>query len=189
MCEVLAFKTGMGSGGTLGSIVGVYEAIEEIKPDCIIQVGIAFGLQKGKQNLCDILVSRQICCYELQKITGTKRISRGDKITASPLLIDRFEASSVSWTKCKVHFGLILSGEKLVNSASFRKQLKEMEEEAIGGEMEGAGMVASASKMIKEWILVKGVSDWGVSKGDKYQEKAAENAMEFVFYTLNSTIY
>ena len=54
--------------------------------------------------------------------------------------------------------------------------------EAIGGEMEGAGVYAAAGKT--DWILVKAICDWadGTKHVDKEarQKAAATNAAELV---------
>ncbi len=84
-----------------------------------------------------------------------------------------------------MHFGTILSGEKLVDNPEFRAELLEMRPEAIGGEMEGAGLCAAAANHKVEWILVKAICDWGDgTKDKKYQKMAAEHAVSFVEHVL-----
>src|SRR5947209_16904473 len=56
-----------GAGGPAGAILVVYEAIKALSPSAIIMVGVAFGLVPKEQSLGDILVSRQLIGYELQK--------------------------------------------------------------------------------------------------------------------------
>jgi nucleoside phosphorylase len=182
--DVYIFRTEMGSVGSTGSILSINDAISTINPDYVIMAGIAFGLKKSKQNLGDILVSRQLWSSEQAKITDVGRISRGDKITASGLLLDRFSTSSLDWKKTKVDFGLIVSGEKLVNSKQLIKELLESEPEAIGGEMEGTGLMSVCQSVQKEWILIKSICDWGYKKSSQYQETAASNVMEFVIDTI-----
>jgi nucleoside phosphorylase len=183
--EVYAFKSDMGSSGSGGATLAIAEAERFIQPDYVIAAGIAFGLQKDKQNIGDILVSRQLKNYEPAKIKEEVKISRGDKITASTLLIDRFTYSQIEWDKCAVHSGLVLSGEKLVNSKEFVEQLLMVEPEAIGGEMEGAGLMAVCQNVKAHWILVKAICDWGYEKESDYQDKAAQNTMEYVYLTIS----
>jgi hypothetical protein len=84
---------------------------------------------------------------------------------------------------------LVLSGEKLIDHPEFRKRLLERAPEAIGGEMEGAGLYAAAHQHHVDWILVKAISDWADGKKaqhkDENQALAARNAAEFVFYVLS----
>ncbi len=46
--------------------------------------------------------------------------------------------------------------------------------------MEGAGVYAAAVRDRTEWIVVKGICDWGREKTYDFQELAAGNAAEFV---------
>jgi nucleoside phosphorylase len=61
--------------------------------------------------------------------------------------------------------------------------------DVIGGEMEGYGLhVAAEMRGIKEWIVVKGICDWGCEKEDGWQRLAAATAVDFVFYVLNGPL-
>jgi nucleoside phosphorylase len=186
--DVYVFKSEMGSVGSGGSIIAISEAISIIDPDFLIMVGIAFGLKQGKQSVGDILVSRQLWSYEPAKLIDGHEIPRGDKVTASTLLLDRFQISSLDWDKSNVEFGLIVSGEKLVNSKEHVDKLLRSEPEAIGGEMEGTGLLSVCEHEKKHWILVKAICDWGYEKTGDYQELAACNAMEYVLQTISNYI-
>ncbi|MDQ2902309.1 MAG: hypothetical protein M3Y81_01990 [Chloroflexota bacterium] len=180
----------MGAGGPGGASLVVYEGIKALSPSAVIMVGIAFGLIPQEQQLGDILVSRQLAGYELQKIEqgpdGTEIIRpRGDRVQASPRLLSRLRASIFDWEGAKVHFGLMLSGDKLVNHKNFRKKLLGIEPEAIGGEMEGTGVYAAAYRNKVDWILVKAVADWADGyKDDANQQQAAEHAARFLLHVL-----
>ena len=151
----------------------------------------------------DILVAQQIMAYEPGKMQGQDKprlrltadvgmnlkpgkvkdqfIPRGDRVTASTWLLDKCRSGDLDWHGAKVHFGLVLSGEKLVNDATFRDGLLDLEPEAIGGEMEGAGLYTAASAARVDWILVKGICDWADgNKDDTAQPLAAGNAVRFV---------
>src|SRR5437867_11808255 len=115
----------------------------------VIMVGVAFGVDSVKQAIGDVLISKRIVSYEPQRI-GTQdgkvnAIPRGSAGDASTKLLNHFRAYDLQQdaTNIKVRFGLIVSGEKLVDSLEFRAQLLEFEPEAIGGEMEGAGLYAA----------------------------------------------
>jgi len=163
----------------------IRNAIDDVKPTAVIMVGIAFGTDSRKQKLGDILVSKQIQTYELQKVTKTKIVPRGESVTASIDLLDKFRSGDLDWDGPTVHFGQILSGEKLITSQEFRNELLNLEPEAIGGEMEGAGLIFAAIDAGVDWILVKGISDWATEgKSDEFQPGAAENAARFVLHVL-----
>jgi nucleoside phosphorylase/mannose-1-phosphate guanylyltransferase len=175
----------MGSSGPGASLMTIHEAIKALHPTAVIMSGIAFGVNPKKQELGDILVSRKLVTYEQQKIKEGTVIPRGERVSASPSLLEKFESASLDWQKPNVHFGSILSGEKLIADQDFRNKLLELEPEAIGGEMEGAGLYAAASRAKVDWILVKAICDWADgNKADDHHEIAARNAAEFVLHVL-----
>lgn len=184
----------MGPGGQGGAMFTILEGITNLHPSAVVMVGIAFGMNEKGQAIGDILVSRQILDYDLQRI-GTdddgKRIilPRGDRPSASPRMLSRFRAAANYWqVPPKVRFGLVLSGAKLVDNQDFRDQLLTFELEAIGGEMEGGGLYAAAQRKKVDWILVKAICDW--ADGNKKQvegqrqKEAAENAARFTKYVI-----
>ena len=183
----------MGSGGPSGSLLTVQESIDAIKPRALIMVGIAFGVDQDKQQLGEILIAQQLLGYELQRVgsdgSDSPPISlRGDRPSASPRLLSRFRAAIYSWKGAKPNFGLVLSGEKLVDNLAFRNRLIQAAPEAIGGEMEGSGLYAVAQRGKIDWILVKAICDWadgqkGVEKQAR-QQLAAANAAAFVLHTI-----
>ena len=137
-------------------------------------VGIAFGTKPDKQKLCEVLISKQMMAYDLKRVTegpdGIVTITpRDDRASSSPRLYERFWAGSRDWRVTKTHFGLLLSGDTLVDSKSFKEELLKLEPEAIGGEMEGAGLYVSAIKGHIDWIIVKAIVDWGESKDKSHQ--------------------
>lgn len=182
-------RSGMGSSSPSGSILTIAEAIRERSPQAVIMVGIAFGMDPGKQPIGQILISQQIHNYEPQKVGQDTVIPRGDKSQATPRLLDRFRDGEIVWNRSPIKFGLILSGESLVNNIDYRKQLQAQEPEAIGGEMEGAGLYAAATLAKTDWILVKAVCDYADGHKDQNkeenQEVAAKNAAEFALFVIN----
>lgn len=188
--HVLMVASEMGSGGIGASQTTVREGIQKYRPSAVISVGIAYGLRPDKHKMGDILVSTQLQQCDLQKISslnGQLKITpRGDKAHASPRLIDRFKNADLSWDGAPVHFGLVLSGDKLVASAKFRDELKNIfSDEAIGGEMEGSGLYVSAHELNTAWIVAKAICDWGdENKDDSNQTTAAVNAVNFVIHVI-----
>ncbi|GHO96594.1 hypothetical protein KSF_066420 [Reticulibacter mediterranei] len=191
---VVMVQSEMGSGGPGGSLLTIEKAIQALSPSAIIMVGIAFGCDPKKQGIGDILVSRQLVGYELQRVgsndSGEEEIRpRGDRPSASTLLLDRFVSGLKDWLEPPtVHIGLILSGQKLIDHVGYRERLRKLEPEAIGGEMEGAGLYAAAERNKIDWILVKAICDWADgNKGqnkNQYQQQAAQNAARFTIHVL-----
>jgi formylglycine-generating enzyme required for sulfatase activity/nucleoside phosphorylase len=186
--RVFLALTEMGSGGLGASQQTVQKGIEALRPGAVLLVGIAFGVDEKKQRIGDILVSQQLQLYDLQRIGKDPIVLRGDKPHASPRLINYFRQADLDWNDAKVEFGLILSGEKLVDHLDYREQLKQFGPEALGGEMEGAGLYVACQDAQVDWIVVKAICDWadGYKKRNKTarQRLAAGNAAAFVAHAL-----
>lgn len=178
----------MGTGRIGASQQRTREAIEHWQPSAVIAVGIAFGLNENKQAIGDVLVSTQIQDYDLGRLNEDGTLTpRGDKPSSSHCLLNRFRQTDTNKSRLtqdwpKVRFGLILSGQKLLDNMSYRESLKALFHEAIGGEMEGVGVYGSASVAKVDWIVVKAICDWGHNKNqadkDAWQKLAAKNAAQ-----------
>ena len=182
----------MGSGGSGAMQQTVEKAINALSPGAVIAVGIAFGVNEKKQAIGDILVSKLLRLYELQRVNKTGTITlRGALPDSSSRLLNHFRVfHQTRWTGATVRFGLVLTGEKLVDDIDYRDQLVALEEEAVGGEMEGAGLYVSSYDNKVDWIVVKAICDWGdgnkeVDKTPR-QQLAAKNAAEFVVQSLKN---
>lgn len=182
----------MGSGGVGGSQESVRNALDDIAPQALIMVGIAFGIDASKQAIGEVLIANQVLLYELQRVGAEKNISRGDKSHASQKLIQFLRHAALTWdeSRARLDFGLLLSGEKLVDHLDFRSQLQAFAPEACGGEMEGAGLYAACHNRRTDWIIVKAICDF--ADGNKGQNKkanqelAAANAAAFVVSALQT---
>ncbi|TVR58135.1 MAG: NACHT domain-containing protein [Candidatus Competibacteraceae bacterium] len=186
--RVFLALTEMGSGGLGASQQAVQKGIEALRPGAVLLVGIAFGVDEKKQRIGDILISQQLQLYDLQRVGADRIVLRGDKPHASARLIDYFRQADLDWDEPKVEFGLVLSGEKLVDNRDYREQLQRLAPEALGGEMEGAGLYVACQEAKVDWIVVKAICDW--ADGSKAQDKdarqrlAARNAVAFVAHAL-----
>ena len=185
-------ETKMGSQDRSGSALTVTDAINIMSPKAIIVVGIAFGIDRAKQRLGDVLIAESIMPYELQKVSPETVVQRGTPIQCGVTLADRFRTRIAGWKVRRhggspnVHHGMVLSGEKLVNSRGFRDGLVQAFPLAVGGEMEGIGIYAAASRVGTEVILVKGICDWADGeKNDVAQPFASHAAASLVEYVLS----
>jgi nucleoside phosphorylase/tetratricopeptide (TPR) repeat protein len=184
---VFIVQSQMGSGGVGGATLTFSSAIERLKPEHAIMGGIAYGADKRKQSIGDVLLSRQIWGYESRKIMKTREIKRGDKLSASPQLVQLFETFQTTNLGAIGHHcfsGLIVSGEKLVDNEEFMEKLRNEEPEMIGGDMEVAGFAAACYRKSVPWIMVKGICDWGYDKQtaskDDDQVRAATNSFRII---------
>jgi nucleoside phosphorylase len=188
------------SQGALEAFSTVKDGIEALTPRAVIMVGIAFGYDKGQQQIGDIMVATQIRDYDLKRVGSTATQEqivhpRGPRVPTSQPLLDRFINSPhtiyASWPDAPaIHSGLLLSGSSLVDHKEYRDQLRQAAPDAIGGEMEGAGLLKAAmeAEYKVDWILIKAISDWadGTKNADdiEKQRKAAGNAARFTFHVI-----
>ncbi|HEY1351447.1 MAG TPA: hypothetical protein VGF67_17640 [Ktedonobacteraceae bacterium] len=176
-----------------GSLLTIMQAIEVLSPGALLLVGLAFGTGREQQVLGDILVSQQIMLYDNQKIERDasgqiRRIARGDRVTASPWLLGRCREAAQGWGETGVRFGLLLSGEQVIDHRQCRDQLVALEPEAIGGETEGGGLYLAAQNRHLDWIIIKAICDWADGQKSFLKEQsqglAARNTAKFVHHLI-----
>lgn len=148
----------------------VQQAIDELGFGIVVVVGTAFGVDKREQQLGDVLVSDSVQCYELGDLTPNGSfVARGANDRVHHNLLQMFKdrqhhgkpsAFAGNWPD--IRFGLMLSGDKLVEDRNYREQLKRQWPTAVGGELAAAGVLEAvqAARSSPQWIVVKGISDW-----------------------------
>ncbi len=181
----------MGSVGQGSATLATERALNTWNPRAIIMVGIAFGKDPSKQKIADVLVASAIIPYEKQRV-GKEIVFRSFITPSNTYLLNHFQ-NTHGWqfnrpdnrTVEKI-VGSILSGEKLVDNLEFKTSLFKDFRDAVGGEMEGAGLCAAARDRAA-WILVKSICDWGDgTKSKKYQSLAAAAATSLVHHVLSN---
>jgi nucleoside phosphorylase len=167
-------------------------ALDVWHPRAVIMTGVAFGKDPVEQKTADVLVASQIIPYEQVRI-GEQVVFRGAIPPSNAVLLNRF-ANAPTWRFTRpdgkdctlLPPGPILSGEKLVDNLAFKLQLFQQFPQAIGGEMEGAGLCAASGRIGVAWILVKSICDWGDGKKHKkHQPLAAAAAASLVHHVLS----
>ncbi|MFD9946798.1 hypothetical protein ACFWYW_17545 [Nonomuraea sp. NPDC059023] len=181
---ILLARSEPGTTATAGAMLTAQTLIEDLRPDYVILTGICYGLRKGPQRIGDVLVAGQLRVLDLKKIvdgeSGPVEIPRGARAEPSVKLLNACYAVDAM----KPHIGVMLSGNTLLNSEEERNRLIAAHPDALGGEMEGAGVYAAAAKHRADWIVIKAISDWGVGKTKRHQARAARNAAEFVLHLI-----
>ena len=175
--------------------------------NAIFSVGVACGVKK-KNNMLDVLVSKTVTFYTLARHGTNKQgkpeiISRAiANMTTSEFLLQHFAnppewptksskiAARLTNIKPKKRTGLILSGDYLVDNKEFKDELlNTFAKEAIGIEMEGAGLYHDYRSHNYEILIVKAVCDFGDgTKNKDYQPTAALLAAECLHHYLNKEV-
>ena len=145
--EVALVESEMGANNNSAAQETCKKAVRLIKPKDIICLGVCFGLLEEKQNLGDLLISRNVQRYSQVRVNEDgSRIPRGDSYSVNSKLFKLFKDGKNGWNSqlsgrsVKVHTGTILSGPELIDNAERRLELKTMYPEALGGEMESEGI-------------------------------------------------
>ncbi|MGK2348665.1 hypothetical protein [Actinomyces sp. W5033] len=182
--EVVHFELlQQGSARADASLPSIISAIDEWNPRGVILLGIAFGKDDGspgpgRQRIGDVLVSATVIDYESGKVGPQGFQSDASIPDSGRFLYSAFKHGSRTWNpdpnlgRPSCILGPILSGDKVVNDPVFKKQLLDRFPRAIGGEMEGRGAYAACRhREIGEWLIVKGICDWGMNKETPTKEE------------------
>lgn len=201
--EYAAIHVQCGDMGTMraaASIPTVMNAIDDWQPKVVLMIGVAMGVDEEKQNIGDVLVAETIVPYEIQRLSANGINQRNEIVAPGPTLLNRFK-NVTDWSNpinedgsiAKILNGQILSGEKLIDNLKEKTKILRRFKNAIGAEMEGAGVYAACrNKQVSEWILIKGICDYGdgnkgVDKGNR-QNKAAQSATSLCLKVFSSRI-
>lgn len=160
----------MGAVGLGSSLATANEAIAFWKPKAVVMVGIAFGIDRKSQHVGDVLLSKTVIPYDLQRRNEGWQVDRSARPPAGATLFNRFK-NYADW-KHKLPTGKraavigcdVLSGESLIDDAQFRDALVAQFPTARGGEMEGVGIYSAAQGQNLQWILVKAICDFADGK-------------------------
>jgi adenosylhomocysteine nucleosidase len=166
----------------------------------LICLGMAFGVDRATQKHGDVLVSRllfhydnrEVECGENGEIRTNYQEARFEPKTSILGVLEQEHARRDY--SARVQFGALLTGGAKIRCARFRdelaKPLSEFGELVIGGEMEGAGLVAASQREDPSWIVVKGISDFADhlrdEEIDQYRPVACANSARFVLSALKN---
>ena len=204
----------MGSIGFFGTAARAMRLRAVTGARGIVQVGMAFGIDPRRQKAGDVLVSTSIIPYDNRDI---KPVSRdcphcGKQVAgfdteyqeirreqARPALVELFRREQGRRNHAfQVYLGAMLSGAARIHSGFYRDELVRSvpgngEEQIVGGEMEGVGLLAaSISPDDPIWCVVKGISDFADEDRDAViranRPVACRNAATFVLSALANDV-
>ena len=200
----------MGSIGFFGTAARAMRLRAMTGARGIVQVGMAFGIDPRRQNAGDVLVSTSLIPYDNREIKPATRkcLVCGDQAAgfvtdyqetkrerARPALVELFRREQLRKKyNFQVYLGALLSGAARIHCGSYRDELARSmpgngEEQIVGGEMEGVGLLgASISSVDPIWCVVKGISDFADENRDEViranRPVACLNAATFVLSAL-----
>lgn len=147
--------------------------------DYLITVGVCGGFKK-KIKIKDVVIAYEMINYESQKLDKDVIIDRSQGLLS--LNIGNLLASKIALMKTdgfKVHYGQVLSGNKLVSDKNFADKLLEIHPDAIALDMEGYTIARLALEhKLKDWLFIKSPSDCLQNKkNSKNQKQCTQNAL------------
>ena len=144
-----------------------------VKPRYVIAVGICYGMDKSQTSSGDVIVSNLICDYTSLRVGVEDTLQpRGGIPPVGATLLEVFgDPLGYSHTQdgkeVEVHCSPFIARPDLVDNPKYKEQLKRLRPDALGGEMEGAGIMAAiqnAEYKDVEAIVIKAICDWGDGK-------------------------
>jgi nucleoside phosphorylase len=180
--RIVHIRTSAGSMGVNSAGMVLPNVLQELDVKYLVSAGICFGLKPFKdgkefQKLGDVLIATHIQDYETKR-KGEQEIPRGERTSASPGILQatRIARTQTTGIEYQISEGILLSGQMLVDDEQTVEELRAAFPEAIGGEMEGNAVAGASIYKGRQWILIKGICDWGMGKEDGSQAIAAERA-------------
>lgn len=177
--------TQCGDQANVSAALATNNAIKSCNPKLIIFVGIAGGGSKDV-NIGDACIAEHVYYYERGKEDHDGIIpepymypahSQSLEIAKS-MKIDEADFPSGGPSPKKLVFGVIASGEKVINSRVVKEKLVSNHRKIKCFEMEGYGFEKAvwenASKI--PHLVIRGISDDAENKNDDWQSIAAETA-------------
>ena len=176
----------------------VSQLVHDLSPVAVVMVGIAFGVNEQRQKIGDVLVSDKILPYDSQRMLEDKTEYKEVPKEVGFQLLNAFREyrewiySLPNSEQSIVYIGSILTGSKLINNYKYRSQLISdfADYKPIGGEMEAQGIYSMCKVHgVTEWIIVKGICDWGYKKNTPNKEAdqiiAANAAVAYCFHVFS----
>jgi nucleoside phosphorylase len=191
--EVLLVQSGQGSLGPGASTLTAQSVADQIRPDYLVLTGIGYGLMPDEQEIGDVMVSTQIRVMDHKEVADPPvpgdppvEFSRGPRPDASVTLVNRALAAAMDgWDGSRIIPGPMLALNTRVSSQDLHEHLRAAEPDAVGGDMESSGIYAAGAKGRVDWIVIKGISDWG-GHGGAAREVAARSAARFVVHLVQA---
>lgn len=166
-------STGMGNPAAAADAAA---AIDSWHPQCLLFVGIAGGFASAGVRLGDVLVSDQIVGYEQARLGSDGAEPRWEIYRPGHTLL----AIAQQLGAPTVHFGPLLSGEKVIADEAALAVARRTWPRAIGVEMEGLGAALAGYRSDTPLLVVRGVSDLADRERDPSRRgPAAEAAARF----------
>lgn len=152
-------------------------AVKRWNPKYVLLVGIACGV-KGEVEHGDVLLATQVADYSLGKLKAGDREIRwtvspcGASLLDSAINVPRWQGKigvrRPGAGECRVCKGVVASGGDVIADDNVIRAYSTSWPKLVGVEMEAGGIAAALNQTADrpEFLMIKGVSDFGADKHD-----------------------
>lgn len=187
--HVAIVNTGQGDKKTRQKVLKVQKLVNA---KYAIAIGICYGMKpKPTLDIGDIIVSEKIKDITLTREEEDGPLYRVDEYKVKGKLLDVFNTKAGIGFKfekapgkyANINTGVLVSEPKLVADQTYKDRIMHQISDALGGEMEGNGLMEAAEEGDFHRIVIKAVADWGNKDKalyKKYQKPAAVAAAQYV---------
>lgn len=176
--------------GKVNSALSTNGLIEAIRPDLVINSGVAGGADLS-MNICDVLVSDAVCYHDVWCGPGTDYgAAYGYPVILTPDETTLAIAKQVL-TGPQIRCGMICSGDKFITSESEIAEIKSRFPQALAVDMESASIGQVCMRHNTPFIIIRAISDTpgsgkNISQYEDFWTKAPESTFAAVRTLLES---
>lgn len=161
--------------GKVAAASTVTTMLDRFDPEVVLFTGVAGALDPGVQR-GDVVVADELIQYDFDASPIVPRFVipslQVDRIRADPVWTERV-AAAATVSGATVHRGLVLSGDRFIDTAAERDDLRRLFPDARAVEMEGAAVAQVCAEREVPFAVVRAVSDTA-------DDDAAFDFLEFV---------
>lgn len=199
--RIIAVRSSMGPYTERGSAAFSINLAAETMATSIILFGTAFGIHRKYQKIGDVVISEFILPYDLRTIQRCQsRVFKYsyDEANLYPskqaLLTKLSHNFDTKQLKYKFFVGGIMSGAGKMQCRAYKHRVvrdisKTRQVAILAGEMEGVGLLSGSTRSAPNWIIVKGISDFGDNFRDTEIESgrllASQNSISHILTALS----
>jgi len=168
------------SMGAVPAALVTQEAIRRTRAPHVVLLGIAAGVP-ARVELGDVVIPEQILYYEHQKLTETavegapSWRATDERVRVAASVMPSLTGLRGKRNSVAIHTDVVIvSGEKVVASPSFRDAVCSAHRKAVALDMESYGVARAAERNGSRVTIIKSICDYADStKNDDFHEFAA----------------
>jgi adenosylhomocysteine nucleosidase len=163
--------------GNLGAAIATTNMIRDLPLSHMFVVGLAGGIDDGRVQLGDVVVSSEVVYFEPAKVLEDRVVPRFRLVALTPQwmravvhdlgVAERSGEAGSDYPR--VHIGPVASGEKIISSPWHLEEMLGGWRRVLAVEMEAAGVAEALSMSGKDipLVVVRGISDLMTNEKDQ----------------------